>query len=113
MKKKAKKKKKLKKGLIKKFIIIILIFIVIILCAIGGTYWVNLNKEEIIQVFTRYTYNKYRTNYDKFEVLYDNYIIEKDSDDSVQKITTFNNAVLCPLYFIKFLITFDISKSPI
>jgi hypothetical protein len=94
MKKKAKKKKKLKKGLIKKFILIILILLIVVLCAIGGTYWVNLNKEEIIQVFTRYTYNKYRTNYDKFEVLYDNYIIEKDSDDSVQKITTFNNAVL-------------------
>ena len=94
MKKETKTKRKLKKGLIKKIIIFIISLIVVISCIIGGIYWVNLNKEDIIQVFTRYNYKIYKTNYDKIEVFDDKYIIEKDSDNIIQKITSFNNSVL-------------------
>ena len=94
MKKKTKKKRKLKKGLIKKFIILIIMLIIGIACITGAIYWVNINKEEIIQVFARYNYKVYKTTSDKIEILNDNYIIEKDKDGIVEKITEFNNSVL-------------------
>ena len=87
MKKKTKKKRKLKKGLIKKFIIFIFILILGISCILGGIYWVNLNKEDIIQVFTKYNYKVYKTTSDKIEILDDNYIIEKDNTGVIEKIT--------------------------
>lgn len=94
MKNKTKKKRKLKKGLIKKFIIFIFILILGISCILGGIYWVNLNKEDIIQVFTKYNYKVYKTTSDKIEILDDNYIIEKDNTGVIEKITSFNNTVL-------------------
>ena len=94
MKKETKKKRKLKKGLIKKFILLIIMLIIGISCIIGAIYFVNINKDEIIQVFTRYDYKVYKTTSDKVEVLNDNYIIEKDKDGVIEKITEFNNTVL-------------------
>ena len=94
MKNKTKKKRKLKKGIIKKLIIFIIILIIGISCISGSIYWVNINKEDIIQVFTRYNYKLYKTTYDNVEILNDNYIIEKDESGIVEKITDFSNSVL-------------------